>query len=148
MRKQLFLTLSAISLFFIWSSAGAVEGYGDSPSFYINGALPIEGEEPPALDEATPPDSHYLAPCNPNPFNPTTTIKYGLSEPAVVELQVYDLTGRLVRTLVTGEGQREGRYEVVWNGQNALGQNVASGVYLYRLIAGNYSEIRRMTLVK
>lgn len=89
-----------------------------------------------------------LHPCYPNPFNPSTTISYELTDPAVVNLTVYDVAGQLVRTLVAAETSGAGRHEVVWNGRDETGRNVAAGVYFYRLDAGGYSETRRMALVK
>lgn len=83
----------------------------------------------------------------PNPFNPTTTISYSVVRDAHVELEIYDLAGRHVRTLVSGRVE-SGEYEVEWNGTDAAGAAVASGVYLYRLRAGAFTETRRMVLVK
>jgi len=84
----------------------------------------------------------------PNPFNPRTTIAFGLPEKETVSLHVYDVAGRLVRVLVDGEACPEGRQEAVWNGRNDRGRQMASGTYFYRLTAGNYSETKRMVLVK
>jgi len=89
-----------------------------------------------------------LYPSYPNPFNPTTTISYVLSEPAVATLGVYDPAGKLVKQLVSGGVVEAGRHEVVWNGRNEAGQVVAAGVYFCRLDAGGYSEIRGMVMVK
>jgi len=91
---------------------------------------------------------HVLHPCYPNPFNPSTTISYDLESPAIVSLTVYDMAGRLVRTLVAAESSSAGRHEVVWNGRDETGQIAAAGVYFYRLDAGGFSETRRMSLVK
>lgn len=78
----------------------------------------------------------------PNPFNPTTMIRYAVPEASEVELAIYDVMGRHVMTLVEGE-QQAGRYEVVFDG-HAL----ASGVYIYRMRAGSFVRARRMILVK
>ena len=78
----------------------------------------------------------------PNPFNPTTTINYGLPESATVQLQVFDVTGRLVQTLVNQQ-QNAGRHTVTFDAGN-----MASGVYFYRLQAGSFSEVQRMMLIK
>ncbi len=83
----------------------------------------------------------------PNPFNPTTTIGYALREYATVEIGIYDVAGRRVRRLVS-EFSPAGDHDVVWDGRNDLGESVASGVYLYRLQAGDVDETRRMVLVK
>jgi hypothetical protein len=83
----------------------------------------------------------------PNPFNPSTVIRYELASPARVELQIYDLAGRLVRTLQAGD-ETAGRHELSWQGRDEAGRPVATGVYLYRLRAGNEVETRRMVLTK
>ncbi|MDG5766228.1 endo-1,4-beta-xylanase [Balneolales bacterium ANBcel1] len=79
----------------------------------------------------------------PNPFNPTTQIRYEISDQANVSLKVYDITGRLVQTLVSNTTQTPGQYSVTFDGSN-----LASGVYLYRLQAGSFSDVQRMMLVK
>jgi hypothetical protein len=95
-----------------------------------------------------PTTGYALHPCYPNPFNPMTTISYDLPEPAKVSLVIYDVAGKMVLTLVAVEDVGAGRHEEVWNGRDDKGQIVAAGVYFYRLDAGEYSETRRMTLVK
>jgi len=83
----------------------------------------------------------------PNPFNPSTTISYGLSEAGRVSLKVYNMLGQLVRTIVD-EQQLEGNHEAVWDGRNEIGATVASGIYVYRMTAGNFVETKRMILMK
>ncbi len=78
----------------------------------------------------------------PNPFNPTTTIGYDVPKRSMVRLLVYDILGRRVETLVNGEKQ-SGHYEVTFNASS-----LPSGVYIYRLQAGSFSETRKLTLVK
>jgi len=84
----------------------------------------------------------------PNPFNPQTTIAFDLPKRGSVSLRVFDMAGRLVRNLFTTEPHTPGRHEVVWNGRDDGGRQVASGTYFYRLEAGQYSETKRMVLVK
>jgi len=84
----------------------------------------------------------------PNPFNPQTTIAFEIPGQQEVSLRVYDLSGRWVRDLVAGESYTTGRHEVVWNGRDDAGRQVASGTYFYRLEAGAFSETKRMVLVK
>jgi len=84
----------------------------------------------------------------PNPFNPSTTIRYAIPRASQVKVVIYDVTGRKVRTLVDEAKTGPARYEAIWNGQNDLGQVVASGVYVYRLQAGSFVEAKRMTLLK
>jgi hypothetical protein len=83
----------------------------------------------------------------PNPFNPQTKISFVLDSQKNVQLNVYDLNGRLVRTLV--DGIREaGENNVIWDGRNTAGDQVASGTYIYRLINADQIESRKMTLLK
>lgn len=88
-----------------------------------------------------------LAQNNPNPFNPTTTIGYTVPARGKVSLQIYDVTGRYVATLVE-EARDAGRYSAVWNGRGASGEQVGSGVYFYRLQVGNQSLTKKMVLLK
>ena len=83
----------------------------------------------------------------PNPFNPSTKIRFDLPQTGMVELTVYDVAGRRVRTLVQ-EVRNAGEHQVIWRGLDESRRQVASGVYLCRLRAGSYEETRRMTLLK
>jgi len=85
----------------------------------------------------------------PNPFNPTTTIKYGIAEQGHVSLKIYNAAGQLVRTLIDEEqAPQTGGFSKVWNGTNDRGQSVASGVYFYQLTAKNFSQTKKMVLLK
>jgi len=84
----------------------------------------------------------------PNPFNPATTISFNLAAPGPVRLSVYDISGRLVRTLVDDGEATAGDHETVWNGLDQSGRAVAAGVYFYNLKTEGYSRTRRMTMVK
>ena len=84
---------------------------------------------------------------HPNPFNPLTVIRYQIPATERVTLQVFDLAGRLVKTLVA-EQMPVGRHEAAWNGQDQTGRQVSAGVYFYRLEAGDFCETKRMALVK
>jgi subtilisin family serine protease len=90
----------------------------------------------------------FLAPNSPNPFNPSTTLQYGLSSPGPVRLVVYDSRGRRVRTLLQENRVTPGEYEVRWNGTDDSGRAVASGVYFARLELAGRALQRRMTLLK
>jgi hypothetical protein len=83
----------------------------------------------------------------PNPFNPTTTIRFTMEAEAHVQLGVYDVSGRLVRTLVDGI-KTVGDHVVEWNGMDNSGRAVHSGVYFYQIKALGISEVRKMTLLK
>jgi len=83
----------------------------------------------------------------PNPFNPTTTIQFSLPVAAFVTLTIHDLTGQCVATLLSGP-QGEGEHSLVWNGRDARGRTVSSGVYSYRLKTGVEQLNRSLILLK
>ncbi|MBI4122705.1 MAG: T9SS type A sorting domain-containing protein, partial [Parcubacteria group bacterium] len=83
----------------------------------------------------------------PNPFNPETTIRYSLAEPALVDVSIYSASGQLVRTLVAEE-KTVGAHAVMWDGTDSFGRRVASGLYLYRITAGSFTDVKRMLLLK
>jgi len=85
----------------------------------------------------------------PNPFNPATVITYSIAERGQVTLRIFNTAGQLVRTLVDEEqAPKAGGFSMVWNGQNDQGASVASGVYFYQLTAKNFSETKKMVLLK
>ncbi len=84
---------------------------------------------------------------HPNPFNANTTIKYSLPTDGKVTLAVFNILGQKVITLVEGV-QAAGYHTVIWNGKNASGNDIASGVYFYRIQFGDETQIKRMTLLK
>jgi hypothetical protein len=85
---------------------------------------------------------------SPNPLNPRTDISFELNKKARVQLAVYDVSGRLVRTLVAGDVMDPGKRSVTWNGDDERGSPVASGTYIYRLQAGAIEKTNRMTLIR
>jgi flagellar hook assembly protein FlgD len=94
------------------------------------------------------PDAFLLHQNYPNPFNPGTQITFALPRAGVVTLQVYDLQGREVKTLVN-QRRAAGTHTVRWDGTDEAGNPVASGVYLYRLHVGNnFVQTRKMVLLK
>ncbi len=93
-------------------------------------------------------DDFVLAQNYPNPFNPETTIEYSLKHSQSVSLVVYDITGQVVRTLVSDRRQVAGSHSVVWDGKDNSGFAVPSGVYLYQLTGKNTVAARKMILVK
>jgi len=94
------------------------------------------------------PTAFTLHAAAPNPFNPQTTIAFENPRQEEVTLRIFDLSGRLVRELIAGEFRAPGRHEIVWNGRDDAGRQVASGTYFYRLEAGEFAETKRMVLVK
>lgn len=99
------------------------------------------------------PESYSLGPNFPNPFNPTTAIRYDLPEDSYVELKVYDLIGREIRTLIH-ENQVAGSKNVQWDGKESFGNPVSSGMYVYHISARSresnlqFSQTRKMILLK
>ncbi|MCX6138871.1 MAG: T9SS type A sorting domain-containing protein, partial [Ignavibacteriales bacterium] len=83
----------------------------------------------------------------PNPFNPTTQMKYTLPKDGLVSLVVYDILGREIRTLASGS-YRAGTYVAMWDGRNNYGASVASGVYFYKLTAGEFVTTKKMLMLK
>ena len=129
------------------------DGRGGSDSITVTitvtdviGAAPSV-QTPPAL-----PDTTALLSNFPNPFNPETWIPYQLAEPAAVTITIYDVRGRVVRTLLLGN-QPAGMYRsrskaAHWDGRNHLGEQVATGVYFYTLKAGDYAATRKLLIRK
>ncbi len=98
-----------------------------------------------ALDMRTP---LQVLPNLPNPFNPSTTIAFRLQERSAVTVSVHDVRGHLVTTLLDDEELDAGESSVVWDGRDASGKPVESGVYLCRVEAGSARQLRKMTLLK
>ncbi len=83
----------------------------------------------------------------PNPFNPSTTIQYEIPKDGEVEIGIYDLTGRLIKTIVN-QNQQAGAHSAVWNGQTESDSKVASGIYMYTVKYGNTLSSKKMLLIK
>lgn len=83
----------------------------------------------------------------PNPFNPTTTVKYNMEESANVSIDIYNVKGRKVKTLVN-DVQSAGSHTEVWNGSNDNGETVGSGIYFMKMRAGNVESTKKMVLMK
>ncbi len=101
----------------------------------------------PAADVKMPNQGIELSQNIPNPFNPTTTIRFSLPASERVGLAIYAADGSLVRMLVDGV-QPRGSHEVTWDGRDSAGNAVGSGVYFYRLTAGKFTDSRKMLLLK
>ena len=123
------------------TGSGAVIPLGGA---VINPTLPVV----PHVSTSAPPVRQSMLGQNiPNPFNPRTMITYSLEAPGHTELTIYDVSGRRVKTLVSGFVEA-GQQEAQWDGRDDSGKRVASGVYLYRLVAGEFRETKRMVLLK
>ena len=93
------------------------------------------------------PDKHGLHQNYPNPFNPETLIPYNLPENIFVNITIYDLLGRQVKTLVN-QGQNAGFNSIKWNAINDYGEPVSAGIYLYQIQAGTFYQTRKMVLLR
>ena len=120
--------------------------YKVTPEHLANAVLSVR------LDGIGKPEQNLLLQNYPNPFNPETWIPYQLSEDSSVSISIYDTTGKLVRTLSLGF-QSAGFYNsqgraAYWDGRNALGERVASGIYFYQLTTPSFQQTRRLVIVK
>jgi hypothetical protein len=133
-----------------WQDAGASTGV-----YYKITAVDVAGNEG---DDSAPgtvtavsgrpiPTRFVLLGNRPNPFNPTTTVVFELPEASDVSLRIFDVSGRLIRTLVRQPMAAES-HRVEWDGRSDSGESVASGVYFYRVNAGRFTETRKMVLMK
>ncbi len=96
----------------------------------------------------TAPKDDYLGAPFPNPFNPVTTIRFGLKAPARVEMAIYDVTGALVKTLATGEVLKAGNFTRRWDGTNNGGASVASGIYFLQMKTESFTKTKRLVLLR
>ena len=108
--------------------------------------IPRGSGKPLAINELNSiPTSYSLNQNYPNPFNPETRIHYDLPEGGHVSLVVYDLLGRELIKLVN-QYNSSGRYNILWNGNDALGNPVSSGVYIYQMKSGSFSQTKKMII--
>ncbi len=125
-----------------WYKINAVDIHGNEGPFAMTGPSDVTGGDPMPVPEAT-----FLAQNYPNPFNPNTIITFGLKKKGHVRLSIYDAAGRLVATLIDGS-RSAGKYAAAWNGKDRNGTDTASGVYFYRLRAGDFEETKKMILLR
>ncbi len=135
-----------------WDNAIAASIRGTSGVTTANGAAtsPLMKPTPTVvIDDGLErlPSTFELEQNYPNPFNPRTNIQFYLPRPAQVKLDVFDILGRKVATLVN-DRISNGIHTLTWDGQNDSGQPAASGVYFYRLQAGEHVQSRKMILLK
>ena len=111
----------------------SVSGYGE----------PAVGIE----NRPTLPKTFAMSPNYPNPFNPSTTISYQVPRQSDVRIEIYNMLGQKIRALLN-DHKDPGVYQMVWDGRNDAGVQVGSGVYLYRMIASDFVQTRKMILMK
>jgi hypothetical protein len=107
---------------------------------------PSEVKEIEGADDSRPTE-FSLSQNYPNPFNPVTNFRFTLAKSAHVRIEIYNIVGQRVRTLVDEE-MRPGVYLADWDGKDDKGSSVSSGVYFYRMTAGDFSDMKKMLLVK
>ncbi|MFC1898648.1 T9SS type A sorting domain-containing protein [Candidatus Cloacimonadota bacterium] len=83
----------------------------------------------------------------PNPFNPSTTIKFSLQNDHIVELSIFNIKGQKVKTMINDQIQK-GSHSIIWSGVDEKNKSVSSGIYLYKIVAGNKESVKRMLLLK
>ncbi len=97
--------------------------------------------------DGTPVPANFMGQNFPNPFNPVTTIRFGVKVRGPVELKIYNVEGKLVATLLD-DVLDAGAYDIPWSGRNDNGSNVASGVYFYRIAAGDFVQTKKMVVLR
>ena len=122
--------------------------------FYLYSSKKLPTPEPGIVTSVNNSQNTNITPTNfsldqnyPNPFNPSTTISYSITKPALVKLAVYNMLGQEVKTLVNKE-QNSGTYQVMWDGKDNFGSEASSGVYFYKIFAGEYSSTKKMMFIK
>jgi flagellar hook assembly protein FlgD len=93
------------------------------------------------------PDEFSVSQNYPNPFNPSTVIEFSLPKPTQTRVEIYNILGQRVRELAN-RYFAAGRHQLTWNGRDSRGKSLASGVYLYRIVADGQAESRKMVLLK
>jgi hypothetical protein len=114
----------------------------------MNADVDVEIGSSPASVAGPAPELVLMGSVLPNPFHRVTQLSYSLQRRQRVDIAVFDVSGRLVRNLVTHRLMEPGYYKVVWDGRNETGSRVASGVYLLKLSAGPTAGVRRLVLIR
>ena len=144
MKKQLFVLFLVLLITTLFSQAPPdtlwTKTYGGNKDAYLIRFGSEVGVNDHFLPDVT--NQHFLYSNFPNPFNPETTISYQLIADSNIDLKVFNIKGQLVEILVN-EFKPAGKHSIVWNAENQ-----ASGIYFYKLEAGEFEEIRKMILMK
>jgi hypothetical protein len=144
---------SSGSQFTLTGTLGQIEaGTLNGVRFTLRGGFWQGGHITTGVDDDLPagaglPLAFRVYPARPSPFNPSTVIAYDLPAPLHVRMEIYNPLGRLVAVLVDGP-RPAGRHAVRWDGGNQGGQRVASGIYLVRTVAGEWSDLQKVTLLE
>lgn len=147
MRSALLPTRFTIALVLVLTcapgAAVAAQGSGDSNQFALRTLNASAVGRNPAANPR-----NFVGPCTPNPFNPSTSIHFGIAERGPARLTIYDLKGRVVRVLVDVPDLAPGTFEAEWDGRDGQDKGVASGVYLSQLRVGEKAFNAVMMLVR
>lgn len=140
--------LSRAGFQLVGAAAQPVTGHSAGGNFELESGLWLggSGQTGTAVDEPVP-GVHRLLGARPNPFNPRTEIRFELASATRVRIDVHDVRGHLVRTLVD-ESKPSGMHSVLWDGTDESGRRVASGTYYLRLTADDRVETRKVSLLK
>ena len=125
----------------------AYDGFEATPSSSGPRDVHVDVSDILGIDGETLPTVFALHNNYPNPFNPVTNILYDIPEVSDVTLEIYNVMGQRVRTLVQGSHE-PGRYQIRWNATNDLGQGLSSGMYIYRIQAGDFVSVKKLVLMK
>jgi len=126
----------------------SADAIGIANVYDMRGSSHQEGEQITVIEESKEiPTQFRLWNNYPNPFNPSTTISFDLPEDVGVRIDIFDVSGRRIRTLLN-EPKVAGTHQVLWNGNDNNGNLVASGLYVYRIHAGNYVQSKKMLFMK
>lgn len=127
--------------YYYWLEAVALDGSSESFGPVLL-TISEPGTAPPSPAFVT-----KLCTAYPNPFNPSTSIPFSLKEPSHVKIEVFNTAGQKIQTLTDNE-YTEGEHQIVWDGTNSTGSAVSSGIYLYRMNAGTYTDVQKVILMK
>ena len=119
----------------------------DPDNGYVTIPLSVTVNGMSSENDALLPEEFALHKNYPNPFNPVTTLRYDLPQNSMVNIKVFDMLGREVKTLVN-QVQDAGFKSIIWNATNNIGQPVGAGIYLYQIQAGDYIQNKKMVLLK
>jgi hypothetical protein len=136
-----YLHVNVPSGFYVYNIAAVYSG-GHEGTWSVDAEVDHVGADPNLIPLVTSLEGNY-----PNPFNPETTISFGLHKDQDVEISVYNIKGEKVRTLVSGELEA-GMHNITWYGKDDSGKKVASGVYFYKMKADKFVQTRKMILMK
>ncbi len=122
---------------------------GSTPKYGVIVILPNDVVSVDEGKDLTPAPADYdLLQNYPNPFNPETIIRFDLPTQSAVTLKIFDTVGREVTTLLASKVLAAGRYQQIWDGRDAQGRELPSGIYLYRLVAGDFWKTMKMALTR